>query len=610
MMELEAKGIKETLSLTILLSERVRKLAEEAQTFKNECSIIAKQADHLSQMLRSLVRLSNTTPSLYQNPIRRIALQLWKNLGYALSLARKCRRTNILRRVFTIISAADFRKLNSYLDTSLGDLKWVLNVLDCGAGGGGIGIGIDFSLPPIASNDPILAWVWSYIAALQMGSLEDRLQAANEIGSFALDNERYKKMIVEENGVPPLLKLLKEGGIKGDTNKIAAATALSNLANDEGRVREIVEENGVPVIVQVLSDSCLTMKVLISVANLVSRMAEYDEVAKEEFARENVIMPLVSLLAFETFSEKSNSGKPKTISKETGTSSSSNHHRARDRENEKDEVKLQLKIKCAEALRFLLKNSVVNSQKITETKGLLCLAKCIENQQGELKLHCLMAVMEIAAAVECNADLRQSAFKTNSSAAKTTVEQLLRVIEEESNPVFQIPAIKSIGLLARTFPSRETRVVRPLVTQLRHTNTEVAAEALIALTKFACLENYLRVQHSKTIMELDGVPSLMRLLRANAYSQTQGLILLCYLAINVGNSEDLEEARASTALEVAARSPVAQHPLLRELIPKAIEHLELYQAGISPEDTPMNTSAFSFELQSFRYSGRKDSKVY
>ncbi|KAJ0864565.1 putative armadillo-like helical protein [Helianthus annuus] len=97
-----------------------------------------------------------------------------------------------------------------------------------------------------------------------------------------------------------------------------------------------------------------------------------------------------------------------------------------------------------------------------------------------------MNVMEIAAAAESNPELRRAAFMSNSPAAKAVVDQLLRLIQES-----EIPAIKSIGSLARTFPARETRVIGPLVKQLSHQNPDVVTEAAIALGKFASPDNFL-----------------------------------------------------------------------------------------------------------------------
>ncbi|XVE85143.1 hypothetical protein DITRI_Ditri17bG0068200 [Diplodiscus trichospermus] len=606
----EEKRIEDELTYLILLADRVRSAADEAESFKVDCGEVGKQVDRLSQMLRTLVRFTTSVQSLYERPIRRVVSEVSKNLERALTLVRKCKRQSILRRVVRITSATDFRKVLSLLDASTGDMKWLMGVLDTENNGSASGIFL--AMPPIASNDPIISWVWSYIATVQMGQLTDRIEAANYLASLAQDNDRNKKITVEEGGVPPLLKLLKENS--STEAQIAAANALLVLANEEERVRSIVDEMGVPVVIQVLGDS--PMKVQIPVAKLVARMAEHDSGAQEDFARENVIRPLVTLLSFETFVEDSMTQLSKQsihsivqINKEmeknslTGSNlrnysyrpysnSYSNLHMEgssrggnfrKERENEKPEVKIQLKINCAEALWMLARGSVSNSRRITETKGLLCLAKLVEKEQGELQYNCLMTIMEITAAAESNSDLRRAVFKTNSPAAKAVLDQLLRVIKELDSPTLQIPAIRSIGSLARTFPARETRVIFPLVTKLGSTDQEVAMEAAIALQKFASPQNFLCMDHSKSIIEFNGVPALMRLLRCGERTQLHGLILLCYLAIHAGNNEALEQARVLTALEGADRTVVAQHPDLKELVANAISHLNLFHTGVNPQ---------------------------
>ncbi|XP_061372747.1 uncharacterized protein LOC133315187 isoform X1 [Gastrolobium bilobum] len=596
----EEKRIEDELSYPILVAERVRSAVEVAESFKFECSEVWKQVDRLLQMIRTLVRFAATASpaqTLYERPIRRVASETAKNLERALTVVRKCKRRSILRRVFTIVSAADFRKVFNYLDASVGDMKWLLSIFDADGG-------IVLSLPPIASNDPILSWVWSFIASIQMGQLNDRIEAANELASLAQDNDRNKKIIVEEGGVPPLLKLFKEG--TSPVGQIAAASALCHLANDLERVRVIVNELGVPLVVQVLGDSPMRVQTL--AANLVARMAKHDPVAQEDFARENAIRPLVTLLSFDTFVDelgkqsihsivqinkelgKRSSGRSSNRSladsysnlyfSMEGSSRGGNHRK--ERENEDPAVKLQLKISCAEALWMLARGSVSNSRKITETKGMLCLAKIVEKEQGELQCNCLMTIMEITAAAESNADLRRAAFKTNSPAAKAVVEQLLRIIKEVDSPALQIPAIKSIGSLARTFPARETRVIEPLVTQLSNRNMDVAEEATSALCKFASPDNFLYAEHSKAIIEFNGVPALMRLLRSNEVTLSlHGITLLCYLALHAGNSESLEQARVLTALEGADRTVLPQH--IRELVSRAIVHLNLYHAGMNSQ---------------------------
>ncbi|XP_051144193.1 uncharacterized protein LOC127260502 [Andrographis paniculata] len=598
--DLQEKRIEELLSFPILLSDQIAEAVNEADSFKLDCSEVGKQVERLCQMLRSAVRLATSTTAgatFYDRPLRRIATEVSKNLDKSLILVKKCRRRSILRRVVTIVSAADFRKLLLLLESSVADMKWVLSIFDSGGTGGGI------TLPPIASNDPIISWVWSFIASLHMGQLPDKVEAANELASLARDNDRNKQIIVEEGGVSPLLKLLKDSSsVEGQT---AAASALMNLANDKERVQTIIDGLGIPVIVQVLGDS--PMKVQIKVANLVATMAKHCPHAQEDFARENVIRPLVTLLSFDLFvddhklkigkqsihsivqinkeMEKKNLYKPglgSSLSMHYSEGSSKGGNHRKERENEKPEVKLQLKISCAEALWMLARGSVPNSRRITETKGLLCLAKLVETEEGELQYNCLMTIMEITAAAESNPDLRRATFKTNSPAAKAVVDQLLRVIKESSDPGLQIAAIRAVGCLSRTFPARETRVIGPLVELLGHRNTDVATEAAISLGKFACPENFLCVEHSKTIIEFRGVPPLMGLLRGGSERvQLHALMLASYLAINAGKSEELERAGVLNAIEGVDRAFVAQHPELKEWLSQAIIHLSVFHQSHS-----------------------------
>ncbi|EEF51937.1 hypothetical protein RCOM_1509330 [Ricinus communis] len=586
----EERSLQDDLALLILLADRVIKSAQESESSKQDCSDLSKQVDRLSELLRSVVRFTSCTPSLYDRPLRRIISDITKNLERALTLVRKCKHNNVLRQVFSITSTTDFRKVSNLVESSIGDMKWLLSIFESDGG-------LSLSLPPIASNDPILAWVWTYISTIQMGQIKDRTDAANELASLAKDSDRNKKMIVEEESY------------SSPDAQVAAISALFNIATDQERVRLIVEFLGAPIIVAVLGDA--TIKVQIAVANLVARMAELDPYAQEEFVTQNVTRPLISLLSTDLVLDTANSNSSNESAKTSihslvqmnkeltyknsrinrilsldGSSHGSSHHR-KEREMQPPEVQLKLKVSCVLALWKLSTGSVSNSKKITETKGLLCLAKIIEKEKGDLQLNCLMTVMEITAVAESNTDLRRAAFKTNWPPAMAILNQLLRVIQEEENdPVLQIPAIRSIGCLARTFPARETRIIGPLVARLGNRNVEVATEAAIALGKFVCPDNFNCAQHSKTIIEFDGVPPLMRLIRNGDQAQVHGLVLLCCLALNAGNSKALEQARALNALQGAARPLIIQHPELKDLFVKAIHHLTLYQAGAHPHTQP------------------------
>lgn len=604
-MESGEKRIEDEFSHPILLSDCVRSAVDEADSFKLECAELGKQVDHLAQMLRTAVRFATATPAIYDRPVRRVVAEVSKNLERALTLVRKCKHRSAIRRVMTITSVTDFRKLFNLLDASVGDMKWLLTIFESNGGG------IVLSLPPIASNDPIVAWVWSSIASIQMGQLPDRIEGTNELASLAADNERNKNIIVEEGGISPLLKLLKEA--PSPEAQIAAIKALYTLANDPDRVRIIVQEHGVPILVQALGNS--PMPVQTPAASLVARMAEHDSLAQEDFARENVIRPLVTLLSLDTcMDDPQNEGfrqsihsivkinrnlekkalnrtmehnpntnsqwKSNSLSYMDGSSRAGNYRKERD--NEKPEVKFKLKIICAEALRMLARGSVSNSRKICETKGLLCMAKMVEKEEGELQLNCLMCIMEITTAAEFNADLRRAVFKANSPVAKAVVDQMLRLINDSDNPTLQIPAIRSIGSLARTFPARERRVIGPLVVKLESRHVDVAVEAAISLGKFVSPENFLCMEHSRTVIEFNGVPLVLKILRENEKTQMYGLILLCYLALHAGSNSNkvVDQARVLTVLEGADRTMIIQYPELKELVGKAIAHLNLYHSGM------------------------------
>ncbi|KAL7091754.1 hypothetical protein ACP275_12G123600 [Erythranthe tilingii] len=288
----QEQRIEEVLSFPILLSDQINKSVTEAKIFKHECSAVGDKVDRLRHLLRSLARLSTSAApgnSFYSHPLRRIASDVSRNLEQSLTLVRKCRRRcSLIRCLVVIVSAADFWKPSTLLRSSAVDLEWVLRIFKSG----GAGAGTVISLPPFAIYCPIISWVWSLIAALHMGKLHDKIEAASELASLAKDNDRNKQIIVEEGGVPPLLKLLKGSCCPSSIEaQIAAASALHNLANDIERVRSIIDQSGVPIIVQVLADSPL-MELQITVVNLVAKMAAHFPLDQHDSARANAMLCL------------------------------------------------------------------------------------------------------------------------------------------------------------------------------------------------------------------------------------------------------------------------------------------------------------------------------
>lgn len=572
----EEKPIQEVLSLLILLADRAIIAAQEAESFKSGNLGISAQLTDISLLLRPLARLTTSSTAVYDRPIRRVCLDLTKALDRALTFSRRCRheRTNFLHHILSINTAADFKKASNSLDSSLADLQWLVSIYDRES----FDLG---TMPPFACTDPILAYVWPAIVALHMG----RVEGAQQLADFANVNERTKNVIVEEIGIPPLLKVVSESTIVDAQS--AAAAALFNLSDDCYRVTAVREAGGVKAIVKAM-EKAPPIRVQSILVELVVKILETDDSVsvKEEFGAAKVTTFLVALLGLDVdLDEFLDLNYPKIMISEGECSRSEERGKEREREVVPLEVKLRLKIKCAIALWKLARGSLLNCQNITKTKALLVLAKIIKKEEGELKKNCLNVVMELASMAESHSDLKRTAFKLTSTPTKVVLDQLMKVINEERNPLLVIPAVKAIGCLASMFPAKEKHVVRCLVAQLSHWDRGVADEGARALNKFVCGENYNRKEHSEAIIELNGVPMLMNLLRNDArghHPHLHGLVLLSNIVINACNVRVLEEARVLSALEGTAKRLVSERPELRELFAKAIHQLVIYQVGIHP----------------------------
>lgn len=142
--------------------------------------------------------------------------------------------------------------------------------------------------------------------------------------------------------------------------------------------------------------------------------------------------------------------------------------------------------------------------------------------------------------------------------------------------------IKSIGSLARIFPAPAKPQLRALVTALTSLDSRVAAEAATALSKFANDDNYLRLEHSKNILEEGAAEHLVQLVVnfGDFESQLAALTLLCYLSLNAPDSDALANAATLPALETIGRSQLlVKNEHARPLVGDAIAKLELYQVG-------------------------------
>ncbi|KAJ1408789.1 Armadillo-type fold [Sesbania bispinosa] len=654
--------VKQILAKPIQLADLVTKAADEASSFKQECGELKSKTEKLAALLRQAARASS---DLYERPTRRIIEETEQVLEKALSLVLKCRANGLMKRVFTIIPAAAFRKMSSHLENSIGDVSWLLRVSAPADDRGGEYLG----LPPIAANEPILCLIWEQIAILYTGSPEDRSDAAASLVSLASGSDRYGKLIIEEGGVGPLLKLIKEGKMEGQEN---AAKAIGLLGRDAESVEHMIHVGVCSVFAKILKEG--HMKVQAVVAWAVSELAANYPKCQDLFAQHNIIRLLVGHLAFETVEEHSKyaivSMKPTSIHAVVMASNNSNHANSAKKANENDdrdnkqaqslsriqhplgerprnlhrvitstmamhaankqqeneanqnqnsqpngnglgndgkqghqlhhnhqrnyshsginmkgrdledpETKAKMKEMAARALWQLAKGNVPICRSITESRALLCFAVLLEKGPEAVQYNSAMAVMEITAVAEKDADLRKSAFKPNSPACKAVVDQVLKIIERADSDLL-IPCIKAIGNLARTFRATETRMIGPLVKLLDEREAEVTREASIALTKFACTENYLHLDHSKAIIRAGGAKHLIQLVYfGEQMVQIPALVLLSYIALHVPDSEELAKAEVLGVLEWASKQSSMTHDEnLEELLQESKSRLELYQS--------------------------------
>lgn len=643
--------VKQMLAKPIQLADQVTKVADEANSFKQDCADIKSKTEKLAALLRQAARASN---DLYQRPTKRIIEDIEQVLQKALSIVSKCRANGLVKRVFTIIPAAAFRKMTSLLENSIGDVSWLLRVSANERGDEYLG------LPPIAANEPILCLIWEQIAILYTGSLDERSDAAASLVSLAQDNDRYGKLIITEGGVGPLLKLLKEGKLEGQEN---AAKAIGLLGCDPESIEHMVHAGVCSVFAKILKEG--PMKVQSVVAWAVAELAGHYPKCQDLFQQHNIVRLLVSHLAFDTVQEhskyaivskatsihavvlasnnnsnvnkaneddgrirvphplgnnKSNQihnvitttmsmkGLTKTsqenvvngvnqtlnqLSKINGTNNVKQNHLQhqhqnsvcstgtsnKGRENEDPATKAYMKAMAARALWKLAKGNSSICRSITESRALLCFAVLLEKGTDDVKYNSSMAIMEITAVAEQDADLRRSAFKPNTTACKAVVDQLLRIIKKGDSELL-IPCINAIGNLARTFRATETRIISPLVKLLDEREPGISKEAALALTKFACSNNYLHKDHSKAIINAGGTKHLIQLVYFGEQNvQSPALLLLCYIALHVPDSEVLAQSEVLTVLEWASKHAyLSQHEKVERLLQEANSRLELYQS--------------------------------
>lgn len=612
-----AEGVRQVLQRPIQLADEVIRLADDAHpSFKAEYVDLRAKADKLAALLRQAARAD-----LYERPTRRIMHETEQVLVKAHSIASKSRTSHSrIKRVFNPVTPS--KKIYSQLENCITDVSWLLRVSATRRHDGGeagdaddddddVGLG----LPPIAANEPILGLIWEAVAKLQNGSLEKRTSAASELVSLASDNDRNWKLIIEEGGVGPLLKMVKEGKAEGQEH---AVRAILLLARDQESVEKLVQAGVCSIFAKVLKEG--TMKVQAYVASAVAELVDKYPPCQEEFAQHSVVRLLVAHLAFETLQEHSKYTIPSKghmsihsvvlannmnqmnnaaqsrhggaaaavhpagnghLSQHQQPQGSSTGASLKGRESEDPETKAAMKAMAAKALALLARDHPNICKSITDSRALLCFASLLEKGPDDVRNNSAIALMEIARVAEKDADLRRSAFNPSSPAAKAVVDQLLRVIEEGEPDRLLLPCITAIGCLSRTFRAKETRIIAPLVRFLEREG-QLTREAVIALTKFACTENYLHMDHSRAIINAQAAKPLVQLVYFGepVSIRKEALVLLCYIVRHVPESEVLtDNDDVISALRWASKNNFAEEEEeVERLLTEAKGRLELYQS--------------------------------
>ncbi|RLN43151.1 uncharacterized protein C2845_PM01G09080 [Panicum miliaceum] len=641
---------KAMLAKPIQLADQVAQQAGY-QCLRTDCTELRARAKNLADLLRQAARAD-----LYERPAARVMADTERALAKAAGMAARCFQSHSrLRRFFTLNPVSGLPRTIALLDTALEDIDWLIRISSPQADDDGDLRG----LPNIAQNEPVLAMIWDNIARLHTGGLAARADAAATLASLARDNPHYAKYIIEEDGVPPLVKLLKEGT---DDGQEAAATALGLLCRDEESVEKLLHTGVCSVFAAALKEP--PMRVQAAVADAIATLAQHSHKCQELFAQNYAVRHLVSHLAAGTIQEHSKysvggygsrstptaaaamtsldklhsvvlaksrsvrQGGPGSSTNELpNPSEASNGQQQRgrskqmqsvvksaiaaktttnvaapppgrsqlnsngssgrgSREAEDPATKAHMKAMAAKALWKLARGHVGVCTSITESRALLCFARILENGDGgagtHLQFYSAMAIMEITRVAEHNLALRQSAFKPSSPAAKAVVEQLLRIVRKGDDDDLLRPCVTALGCLSRTFTASETRVIGPLVQLLDDREVPVTKEAVVALTKFACTENHLHVNHCKAIVDAGGARHLVQLVYLGDNLQIEALILLCYIALHVPESEELAQAGVLAVLLWASKQAhMAQDLRVEALLPNAKARLDLFQSRAS-----------------------------
>ncbi|XP_051184026.1 uncharacterized protein [Lolium perenne] len=537
-----AEGVKTMLTTAIALADQVA-----AKTGSTKCLPECMELCSRVRKLAAALRLAART-DLYERPAERIIPVAMD----ALVMAGRCfeGHHSRLRRflAFNFSLVPTVRRTHEVLDAALADVAWLLRFSSPHTDGDMLG------LPNILCGDPKLFLVWDHIARVHTGSRAVRADSASSLASLARDNPRFAELIVQEDGVRPLVNLLKAGT---DDGKEAAATALGLLGRDEESVDKLLRADVCFVYAAALKEP--SMRVRAAVAEAIALLAHHNRRLQDSLSQTNAVRLLVSLI--DETPEPMTSLHSVVLAK---------MRQLQGQQIEDAPDKARMKTMAAKALWKLARGHPGVCQSIAESGDILCFTRLLDKsgRRSELQFYSAMTIMEIARVAELNLALRQSAFKPGKAAV---TEQLLRIVRQgqgESDDPLLLPCISSLGCLSRTFTASQiSRVVGLLVELLDNREPSVTREAMLALTKFVCTGNHLHVNHSKAIVDAGGAQRLVLLVYlGDKQLQIQALILLCGVALNVPENEELAQAGVLDVLLWASKQVHLVHDVRVEAL--------------------------------------------
>ncbi|VVA09911.1 PREDICTED: Armadillo [Prunus dulcis] len=567
--------VKQILGRLIQLTEQFTKALDRAVVTSRDHSFIPHQLKSKSKELAGLLRqLSCSNLGTYDRPARAIINQIEETLDrclFRLLKHPKCIIIKIIKKRFsTFIPITCFLEISVHLDASIGDVSWLIRFWRPEPPDE------DLRRPPMLLNEPTLWLVWEEVAILHHPavSVQARCSAAASLGQLARDHERYMTLIIREGGVEALLKLMEEGPMEGQEN---AARTLGWL----GRSCEIVEHlhaDVCKVFAKTLREGSL--KVQVAVAKAVSMLSYQHPELQDVFAQHDVVRLLIGHLAFETVEVHSS----KTHSNDNANANEDPATREKNESNG-SQSPLQTSGGDSAICRSLAESTSLHSFGVLLEKG-------SENAQ----LYSVLALVVIMKVAEEDADLRRCAFSPNSPTWKYIADQLLlKITENVENSDFQVFCIKAIGNLAKTFGSRETRMINRLVQLLNGSKYDVTEEACIALTKFSCTDNCFHIDHSKAIISAGGVKHSEELAQAEVLAALTWASKLSYMTkyeevdkllfnipVCVPEMEELAQAGVLPMLEwETEQSYMSKDETVLTLLQGAKSRLNLHQSKAS-----------------------------